>query len=196
MTRLFVIISVVALSLANMVGCGPAAPEADFSASPLGGYAPEDIQFTDLSTGNVTSWQWDFNDDGVLDSTLQNPLQTFINPGNYTVSLVVAGEGGNDTEVKTEYIVITPCPKFAEFIAEPTSMSGRNPIQFTDISTGNVTSWSWDFDSDGAIDSNEQNPQHTYTRNGMYSVTLTVSTSECTDTLTKYHHIKITGCSG
>jgi PKD repeat protein len=80
-------------------------------------------------------------------------------------------------------------------------MEGRHPIQFTDLSVtdaamGHVTSWAWDFNSDGRIDSNEQNPTHTYTRNGLYSVTLTVITPECEDTLTRHEYIRITGCSG
>jgi PKD repeat protein len=198
MTRAVLTLGLISLLLAGLSGCGPTAPEAAFSAIPLNGYAPEEVQFTDLSEGNVTSWEWDFDSDGVVDSILQNPTHLFGNPGNYTVSLTVDGSGGNSTEVRVDYLQFIPCPRFADFVADPTEMSGRHPIQFTDLSSstsGNVTSWKWDFDSDGKIDSTEQNPQHTYNRNGLYAVSLTVTTPECDDTLTKHDYIKVTGCS-
>lgn len=201
MNRIFVAAALVLISVAGITGCGGSnPPEADFAALPLTGYAPEVVQFTGLSQGNVTSWAWDFNSDGAIDSELQNPVYVFTHPGNYTVSLTVSGADGNDTEVKAEYIELIPCPNFADFIAEPTSMAGRHPIQFTDVSSpdpllGNTTSWEWDFNSDGTIDSTEQNPTYTYIRNGIYSVTLTVTTPGCCeDTLTKHDYITITGC--
>jgi len=200
MNRISVVAALVLISVAGIAGCGGAnPPEADFAASTITAYAPEEVQFTDLSQGNITAWAWDFNSDGAIDSDLQNPLYEFSNPGNYTVSLTVSGPDGNNTEVKVEYIKLIPCPDFADFIAEPTSMEGRNPIQFTDLSSpdpsiGNITGWIWDFNSDGTVDSLLQNPTNTYTRNGIYSVTLTVTTSECEDTLTRHDYITITGC--
>jgi PKD repeat protein len=193
--------AVIALILGSLVGCGPAPPEAEFLAIPPNCYAPEEVQFTDLSQGNVSTWQWDFDNDGVVDSDLQYPKHTYSNPGNYTVSLTVVGPDGNDTEIKLDYLEFIPCPRFADFIAEPTEMSGRNAIEFTDLSVtnaamGNVTSWAWDFTSDGTVDSTEQNPAYIYTRNGLFSVTLTVITPECEDTLTRHEYIRITGCSG
>jgi len=196
MTRTAAALVVILLVLAALAGCG-SPPKADFSATPLSGYAPEEVQFNDLSEGNVTSWAWDFDGDGVIDSTEQNPVHLFANPGNFTVSLTVTGSGGNSTSVKTDYLHITPCPHFADFVAEPTEMSGRHPIQFTDLSvapSGNITSWAWDFSSDGRIDSTEQNPTYTYQRNGKYDVTLTVTTPECSDTVTKHGYITVTGC--
>jgi PKD repeat protein len=200
MNRILIAAALLVIALAGIVGCGTNAPEADFDASPLTAYAPEEVQFTDLSQGNVTSWAWDFDGDGVVDSVLQNPQYEFANPGNYTISLTVSGADGNDTEIKAEYIELFPCPDFIDFIAETTSMHGRHPIQFTDLSSpdpslGTVTGWKWDFNSDDRIDSMEQNPKYTYMRNGIYSVTLTVTTAECEDTLIRNDYITITGCS-
>lgn len=56
--------------------------------------------FTDLSTAtaSLTSWEWDFNSDGVIDSTVQNPSVTFPSYGAYTVTLTVrSAEGLSDT---------------------------------------------------------------------------------------------------
>ena len=189
------VLALITLVLSSLVGCGPSAPQAQFSATPTIGYAPIEVQFTDLSTGNVSSWEWDFDTDGTVDSTLQNPQYTYDNVGNYTVSLTVSGTGGNDTEVKTDYIEVIPCPRFADFIAEPTVGEGVTKVQFTDKSTGNVTSWAWDFQNDGSVDSTVQNPTYTYRKNGVYSVKLTITTPECTDTAIKKDYISITGCS-
>ena len=167
MTRSAVAVALIAAIIALLAGCGPGAPVADFTATPLTAYAPELVQFTDLSQGNVTFWAWDFDSDGVIDSTAQNPAHVYPAPGNFTVTLTTTGAGGNNTLVRAAYIRLEPCPRFADFAADPTSMNGRKPIQFTDLSAGNVTIWAWDFTSDGKIDSEEQNPQYTYTRSGV-----------------------------
>jgi PKD repeat protein len=136
---------------------------------------------------------------------LQNPEYTYESAGNYTVSLTVRGLNGNDTEVKKDYIEITRCPYFADFAIEPlpgncqvqgnsTSCTGTTTVQFIDKSTGNVTAWAWDLNNDGSIDSTVQNPSHTYSKNGNYTVTLTITTPECKDTITKWDYISIAGC--
>ncbi len=85
---------------------GPDLPVADFSATPTSGDAPLAVQFTDASTGSPTSWAWDFENDGVVDSTEQNPLHTYTTEGTYTVNLTVANAAGSDTLVKTDYITV------------------------------------------------------------------------------------------
>ena len=206
MTRIIAVIALIILVLSTLVGCGTAAPQAKFSATPTIGYALLEVQFSDKSTGNISSWEWDFNNDGVVDSTIQNPEYAYENPGNYTVSLTVRGPNGNNTAVKADYIEVTRCPYLADFIVEPTpgnckvqgeglSCTGTITVQFIDKSTGNVTGWAWDFQSDGKIDSTQQNPTYRYTRNGVYSITLTVTTSTCEDTITKHDYISISGCS-
>jgi PKD repeat protein len=80
------------------------APVASFSANTTTGAVPLTVQFTDSSTGGVTSWAWDLNNDGTIDSTNQNPSAIYSVAGTFTVSLTVTGPGGSDTEVKTGYI--------------------------------------------------------------------------------------------
>ncbi len=46
---------------------------ADFIADTTFGYIPFDVQFTDLSIGDITDWEWDFDNDGEIDSYEQNP---------------------------------------------------------------------------------------------------------------------------
>jgi PKD repeat protein len=79
-------------------------PVADFAADVTSGCNPLIVQFTDLSIGNVITWAWDFENDGVVDSTSQNPSHTYVVAGTYTVNLTVTGPNGLDSEVKTGYI--------------------------------------------------------------------------------------------
>ena len=78
---------------------------ANFSANPLLGLAPLTVNFTDESTGDITSCLWDFGDNKT--STEENPAHTYDNPGIYTVSLSVSGSGGSDSEVKADYITVS-----------------------------------------------------------------------------------------
>jgi PKD repeat protein len=82
------------------------APVADFTANNTNVLTSQTVQFTDESVNNVTSWAWDFNNDGIIDSTLQNPTYTYTNPSKYTVKLKVTGNGGSDEEVKTSYVTV------------------------------------------------------------------------------------------
>jgi len=63
-------------------------------------------------------------------------------------------------------------------------------VQFTDLSEGDISSWEWDFDNDGIIDSYEQNPEFTYLEGGIFSVSLTISYDEYELTRTKYDIIE------
>lgn len=62
---------------------------ANFTAAPTNGCGSLTVNFFDLSSGPVTAWAWDVNNDGVVDYTTQNPTVTF-GPGTYSVSLTVS----------------------------------------------------------------------------------------------------------
>ncbi|RKY16961.1 MAG: hypothetical protein DRP63_04520, partial [Planctomycetota bacterium] len=85
----------------------PAPPKADFQANPAYGTAPLTVNFTDKSTGNPTSWEWDFDNDGSVDSTQQNPTYTYSNPGWYTVKLTVSDGTDTNTCVKERYVLVS-----------------------------------------------------------------------------------------
>jgi len=61
-------------------------------------------------------------------------------------------------------------------------------VQFSSLGTsdpeGNALSYSWDFQSDGTVDSNAANPVHVYGANGIYTATLQVSDGSATSTAT------------
>ena len=83
--------------------------EADFSAEPLSGNAPLQVQFTDLSSGSATiiSWKWDFDNDGNIDSEEQNPSHIYQNGGTFSVFLRVEDEYGlADSITQTDLITV------------------------------------------------------------------------------------------
>jgi trimeric autotransporter adhesin len=90
-----------------LTGGGGQAPTAAFSASPTSGTAPLNVQFTDESTGGPNSWQWDFQNDGTVDSTARNPSFTYASPGTYSVRLTVGNGSGSDTLTRTNYITVS-----------------------------------------------------------------------------------------
>ncbi len=69
-----------------------AQPVAKFGASGTSGCAPLIVQFSDSSTGSISTWYWDF---GNGSSVLQNPTWTYSTAGIYNVLLTVTGPGGN-----------------------------------------------------------------------------------------------------
>lgn len=86
---------------------GPAPPvEADFSASDTIVTSSQSVKFTDLSTGNPSSWKWDFDTDGVIDSTERHPSWTYANEGTYSVRLEVGNGASSDEENKPDYITV------------------------------------------------------------------------------------------
>ena len=166
----------------------PAELMAQFSADPTSGCAPLTVNFTDVSTGDIASWSWDFGDDSP--SSQQNPTHMYQEAGTYTVCLEVIGPSGSDTECKTDYITVVATPD-ADFTADITSGCSPLTVHFTDQSTG-ASSWSWDFGDDGT--STDQNPSHTYSCNCgpcMYDVSLTIGSTCGTDTETKTDYIAV-----
>ncbi len=82
-------------------------PAAAFGADVTSGYTPLlTVSFTDLSTNNPTSRQWDFDNNGSIDSTEQNPSHDYTSQGIYSVKLTSTNTYGSDTETKTDYIKV------------------------------------------------------------------------------------------
>jgi PKD repeat protein len=158
-------------------------PVAAFTGTPLSGAPGVAVDFTDGSTGNITSWAWDFGDGGT--STEQNPSHTYSAAGSYAVALTVTGPYGTDTETKADYVVVSANPPVANFTADPLEGTFPLTVNFTDASTPavSITAWDWDF-GDGQT-STEQNPSNNYAAAGTYTVTLNVTSTEGPGTISK-----------
>lgn len=129
-------------------------PVAQFSANPVQGQYPLQVQFTDESIsdqlpGNttvITDWYWDFNGDSTWDAhytTPTNPQWTYNTVGKYTVTLRVVSQYGEDTETKTDYIDVWPDPLSVSNIViqefDPPRDSPFNEDDFSSPTATNLT---------------------------------------------------------
>ena len=168
----------------------PPAPTASFTATPLSGLDPLTVVFTDTSIDLPTSWEWDFENDGTPDSTLQNPTNIF-SAGTYSVKLTAFNATGSNSVTNVNYItVIAPSAPTASFTATP--LSGVDPLTvvFTDTSIDLPTAWEWDFENDGTPDSTDQNPTKIFSA-GTYSVKLTASNATGSNSVTNVSYIVV-----
>jgi len=80
----------------------------EFGSDTLYGLPPLDVQFFDWSISDpdspINSWQWDFDNDGVIDSDEENPIWAYNESGNFTVKLIVSNGMQTDTVIKENYI--------------------------------------------------------------------------------------------
>ncbi len=168
-------------------------PTANFTAATVSGCSPLIVDFQDLSSGNPTKWSWDFGNGGT--SSLQNPSATYFTPGIYTVKLTVTNANGTNTLVRTSFITIYSKPSI-NFSVNDSIGCYPFHVQFTDQSTTGPgttnNSWFWDF-GDGT-QSNQQNPTHTYTESGNYTIALKVTNDKgCWSVFSKQNFIRING---
>jgi PKD repeat protein len=112
--------------------------QAGFDATPLSGASPLRVQFTDTSRssdpGGITSWEWDFDGDKQVDSTLQNPQWSFYGTGwdvKHSVTLTVRDASHPAaTLTKKDWITVNPFPvaSATEFGAGSTVPTVSGPI--------------------------------------------------------------------
>jgi len=164
-------------------------PDADFTADPTTITQGGSIQFTDQSTGGPTSWTWMFGDG--QSSAEQHPSHTYNNPGLYTVTLVASNGDGSNTKTKSDYISVNrnPTPPVANFEGVPRELSEGGTVEFNDLSTNNPTNWSWNFGDGGTSTSSD--PSYQYNTEGIYTVSLTVTNDDGSDTETKTNYITV-----
>ncbi|MDA3787937.1 MAG: PKD domain-containing protein, partial [Desulfobacula sp.] len=81
---------------------------ADFSVNKTQVGIGREVLFTDLSSDNPVSWQWDFDNDGIIDSTAQNPSNTYYKTGIYSVRLTVTNADSTYEHIKTNHIRVVP----------------------------------------------------------------------------------------
>jgi PKD repeat protein len=162
-------------------------PEASFVSTGTTGSKPFTVKFIDTSSNTPASWSWSFGDGGT--STEQNPSHIYTNKGTFTVTMTATNEGGSSTVTKASYIMVSEesMAPVASFSA--TKVEGSTPltVRFIDTSTNGPTSWIWSF-GDGNYDT-VQNPVHTYTAKGTYTVSMTATNSIGSSTSAKNDYI-------
>jgi len=93
----------------------------DFKAEPLTGNCPLEVSFTDLSNfeETITNREWDFDNDGVIDSYETDPVWTYQEQGNYSPTLTVQTTSFSKTLVKQEYIHVFDGDSGLDYDADP-----------------------------------------------------------------------------
>lgn len=137
---------------------------------------------TTIASGGISTWFWDFGD--MTNSTDQNPVHQYMNPGTYPVVLVVQSNSTPScVSVFNKNVTVYPKP-----VASITGTSVCDDVATTftnnsTISSGSIATNNWTF-GDGNI-SSLANPTHTYNADGTYNVTLIISSDHnCLDTAT------------
>lgn len=133
------------------------------------------ISFTNTTAGTTTQWQWSFGDGGT--SSLQNPSHSYALAGTYNVTLATTA-ANNCTNSITVPLTVNPAP-VAAFTAAPVCQ-GLNSVfnNTSSVAGGTISSWNWDFTSDGTVDNTNQSPTFTYAAAGSYAVTLSVGSNQ------------------
>ena len=184
-----------ALSIFAFVGCqsqngddanqaDSGAPIANFSETPANGQPGVAVQFTDTTTGTVSSYAWNFGSLGT--STEANPVVVYPDAGSYSVSLTVQGIRGTSEITKTDVIQVGTQP-IAGFSCTPTEGFAPTTVVCIDESS-NGTDTAWDF-GDGTT-ATGPSASHEYTTPGSFVVTQTVTgpggSDQATDSVNVY----------
>jgi Flp pilus assembly protein TadG len=151
----------------------PPGPVASINVSDSSPDVGETVFFnSDSSNGSPTGFQWDFDGDGIVDSTEPNPTHVYTSPGTFTVSLTVVNLTGVDSDFKeitvgsgetpTPGATVTPAPTPA--CAFPPNVIGQIPtvadINLSDAGFDNVDIFD-DLTSGQKNKIQAQNPDHT-----------------------------------
>lgn len=165
---------------------------ANFSADTLFGCNSIGVQFSDLSTGNITSWSWNFGNGNT--SSLRNPFENYVVRGRFTVTLTVSDGINTDTEVKTGYIKVYQNPT-ADFSFNPKNGCPILNVNFTDnssIGDTSIRTYIWDF-GDGSQPGSQVNPTHAYSIGGSYVPNLQIIDEfGCGDAIRSLDTVKVT----
>ncbi len=162
-------------------------PHAAFSVSASEGSRGDSFAFYDQSSGAITSWAWDFDADGSVDSRQREPAaQVFDTAGYHDVSLRVSGPAGSDELRACDCIGIYGPGIEVDRVWAHTD----EELHFTDrsIITGTITEWTWYWEWPSAdldtfnVFATASNPTHSYDTPGQYTVSLMLD-----DGSTKYN---------
>ncbi|MGM0650699.1 MAG: PKD domain-containing protein, partial [Bacteroidota bacterium] len=143
-------------------------------------------------TGGTPDYMYDWSPLGGMTQTI-----TDLCAGNYQVTVV---DDNGCTAIDQGEVAEGPPAPVADFEADVTEGCGSLTVQFTDLSLNDPDTWSWDF-GDGST-STEENPLHTYSSPGIYTVELTATNSygsdthSITDYITVYDNLVVSDGSG
>lgn len=151
-------------------------PKADFSVGDSLVCGRTAVNFTNLTGGNVTDWQWDFGD-GTSGSG-PSPEHNYNEDGDYTVILIVGNGACKDTLQKGTYLKVLP--PFPKIISRLQTCNSGEVIFYQDTASKAIKTW-WDF-GDGIteeVPSLQPSVTHVYNKTGKYQAYLIAENGQC-----------------
>jgi len=179
-----------------------AAPVADFSANITTVPVGSGVNFTDESDYAPTSWEWTFQGGTPSTSTEQNPQNIIYNSqGTFDVTLEVTNSSGSNTLIKDDYITAstTILPE-VEFTVESNYNCVGDTVVLIDLTLYNPNEWEWEITPSGytyinGTSSSSQNPEVIFEDPDYYTVKLTATNNNGSNSLTKDDFILAGGMS-
>jgi len=175
-------------------------PWADFEADEVLIPVGESVNFTDLTLGVPSGWEWTFEEGNPPASSEQNPQDiVFDQQGTFDVTLIATNSLGSDTIIKEDFIeTSTSILPEIDFTADKTVVCTGNTVVFTDKTKFSPNQWEWQFDPSSVsfvngTDQFSQNPEVVFEEAQSYSVTLTAWNLNGSSQLTKFEMLAAGG---
>ncbi len=137
--------------------------------------------------------------DSLIETLISSPFLCNWNTneavlGYHTINVIATDDEGEQDNDEVVVAVTNANPPIANFSASDSSIFVGSNVSFTDLSSNFPTNWLWNF-GDGSPTSTLQNPIHTYTIKGVYTVSLSASNNNGSDTITKTEYITVSTLS-
>ncbi len=167
-----------------------APPLAGFTQSTTLGCDSLCVTYTDGST-DATTWSWSFPGGTPSTSTQTNPVVCYNSPGTYDALQIVTNSFGTDTLLKPNLVTIVPTP-VPDFTSTSQEICAGDCINYSDLSTGTVQTYSWNFQGGTPVNSTDPNPVNVcYDSAGAFSTTLIVTNGACTNSNTHVGYVNV-----
>jgi gliding motility-associated-like protein len=177
------------LQLPNYINVSSGVVPAFTNTTPIGCAVPSTITFTNQSTGAGTlSYVWNFGDGlppPAVHSTSTNPTHTYSTAGNFSVTLTVTSTTGCVQSITQNSAVVIGTVN-SDFTT-PTSVCVGQTFTVTNTSSPTPTANNWNFDfgnNPANYTSTAQNPTHSYSVPGTYTIKLKSLFGSCADSIT------------
>lgn len=165
---------------------------AAFTPSTYNGPAPLNVCFTDHSVGNnIVSWAWDFDNNGTIDSTQQNPCTTFSTPAHsYMVRLTIKNSSNLSATATNVIHTFNTLEAHSTFTIIP---QGSGLYCFQSVLSGGTVVTSWDFGDGTTVSTGSLNYVcHQYNSSGTYAVTMNITDGATTGSITRPVNVVLT----
>lgn len=182
-----------AISTSSVTVLNSQAPDIDFNT--LNKCVSNSNIFSAVNnSADISSYSWDFNNDGTEDSNVANPNYQFATPGNYPVSLKVANVNGCTNLIQKSINIYAPPPSPA-FSFTPQPLCTKSSFNFTNNTneTGYDNSLTYEWSVDGTMASNAHDFTTSFESIKTYDVSLKSLLTGCSSETIQSINITMTG---